>query len=96
MAYAAKTYDQLKNGAVKGLSDAQLDQHFTLYKGYVTKLNEIEEKLATIDNSNESLLMTPPPGPPTRRVLPRFPGAGESPLTRRTWRPCRRTPSPRR
>ena len=51
MAHAAKTYDHLKGGAVKGLSDAQLDQHFTLYKGYVGKLNEIEEKLATIDNS---------------------------------------------
>ena len=51
MAYTAKTYDHLKGGAVKGLSDAQLDQHFTLYKGYVTKLNEIEEKLATADNT---------------------------------------------
>ena len=51
MAHAAKNYDHLKNGAVKGLSDAQLDQHFTLYKGYVGKLNEIEEKLASIDNS---------------------------------------------
>ncbi len=51
MAHAAKNYDHLKNGAVKGLSDAQLDQHFTLYKGYIGKLNEIEEKLATIDNS---------------------------------------------
>jgi Fe-Mn family superoxide dismutase len=51
MAYAAKTYDHLKGGALKGLSDSQLDQHFTLYKGYVTKLNEIEEKLAGIDNS---------------------------------------------
>ncbi len=51
MAHAAMNYDHLKNGAVKGLSDAQLDQHFTLYKGYVGKLNEIEEKLAGIDNS---------------------------------------------
>lgn len=51
MAHAAKTYDHLKGGAVKGLSDAQLDAHFTLYKGYVGKLNEIEEKLATIDNT---------------------------------------------
>jgi Fe-Mn family superoxide dismutase len=51
MAYAAKSYDHLKGGAVKGLSDSQLDQHFTLYKGYVGKLNEIEEKLASIDNS---------------------------------------------
>ena len=51
MTYEAKNYDCLKNGAVKGLSDSQLDQHFTLYKGYIAKLNEIEEKLATIDNS---------------------------------------------
>ena len=51
MAHAAKNYDALKGGAVKGLSDAQLDQHFTLYKGYITKLNEIEEKLASADNT---------------------------------------------
>jgi superoxide dismutase, Fe-Mn family len=51
MAHAAKNYDALKGGAVKGLSDAQLDQHFTLYKGYVGKLNEIEEKLAGVDNT---------------------------------------------
>ena len=44
MAYTAKSYDHLKGGALKGLSDAQLDQHFTLYKGYVGKLNEIEER----------------------------------------------------
>jgi Fe-Mn family superoxide dismutase len=51
MAYAAKNYEKLKGGALKGFSDSQLEQHFTLYKGYVTKLNEIEEKLATVDNS---------------------------------------------
>jgi Fe-Mn family superoxide dismutase len=51
MSYEAKNYDHLKGGAVKGFSDSQLDQHFTLYKGYVAKLNEIEEKLANIDNS---------------------------------------------
>ena len=51
MPYEAKNYDSLKGGAVKGLSDSQLDQHFTLYKGYVAKLNEIEEKLATVDNT---------------------------------------------
>ena len=51
MAYAAKNYDHLKGGALKGFSDSQLDQHFTLYKGYVTKLNEIEEKLAGADNT---------------------------------------------
>jgi Fe-Mn family superoxide dismutase len=51
MAYEAKNYDHLKGGALKGFSDSQLDQHFTLYKGYVGKLNEIEDKLGTIDNS---------------------------------------------
>jgi len=51
MPYEAKNYDSLKGGAVKGLSDSQLEQHFTLYKGYVAKLNEIEEKLATADNT---------------------------------------------
>ncbi|BDU70524.1 superoxide dismutase [Geothrix oryzae] len=51
MAYTAKNYDHLKGGALKGLSDSQLDQHFGLYKGYVTKLNEIEERLATVDNT---------------------------------------------
>jgi Fe-Mn family superoxide dismutase len=51
MTYEAKNFDHLKGGAVKGLSDSQLDQHFTLYKGYIAKLNEIEEKLSTIDNS---------------------------------------------
>jgi Fe-Mn family superoxide dismutase len=51
MAHEAKNYDSLKDGKLKGLTDAQLDAHFTLYKGYITKLNEIEEKLSTIDNS---------------------------------------------
>jgi Fe-Mn family superoxide dismutase len=50
MGYEAKNYDHLK-GAVKGLSDSQLEQHFTLYKGYIAKLNEIEEKLAATDNT---------------------------------------------
>jgi Fe-Mn family superoxide dismutase len=51
MAYEPKNYDHLKGGALKGLSDSQLDQHFTLYKGYVAKLNEIEGKLADVDNT---------------------------------------------
>jgi superoxide dismutase, Fe-Mn family len=51
MAYTPKNFDHLKGGTLTGFSDSQLDQHFTLYKGYVTKLNEIEEKLAVVDNS---------------------------------------------
>ena len=53
MAYEPKNYDQLK-GAVKGLSNDQLDQHFTLYKGYVAKLNEIESKLAEADRAKSN------------------------------------------
>lgn len=38
-------------GKVQGLSEAQLKAHFTLYAGYVTKLNEIEQKLGAADRS---------------------------------------------
>jgi Fe-Mn family superoxide dismutase len=38
-------------GKVQGLSEAQLRAHFTLYGGYVTKLNEIEQKLGSADRS---------------------------------------------
>ncbi len=46
-----KNFDHLLGGKAKGLSDGQLNAHFTLYKGYVTKLNEIQSKLATADNT---------------------------------------------
>jgi len=51
MTYEAKNYDDLKGGLLKGFSDSQLDLHITLYKGYVAKLNEIEEKLTVADNT---------------------------------------------
>ncbi len=50
MAHSAKNFDHLL-GHLKGISDAQLTAHFGLYQGYVKKLNEIEEKLQTIDPS---------------------------------------------
>jgi len=50
MAYEPKDYGYLK-GSLKGLSDSQLEQHFTLYKGYVAKLNEIEARLAETANT---------------------------------------------
>lgn len=49
MAFEAKNYDRLLGGKAKGLSDTQLQAHFTLYKGYVTKLNEIRTKLGAAD-----------------------------------------------
>jgi Fe-Mn family superoxide dismutase len=51
MTYEAMKYDHLKGGALKGFSDSQLDLHFTLYQGYLTKLNEIEEKLTVANNT---------------------------------------------
>jgi len=38
-------------GKLPGLSDKQIEAHLGLYKGYVNKLNEIEEKLATADKA---------------------------------------------
>lgn len=38
-------------GTLKGISDEQLTAHFGLYAGYVKKLNEIEEKLKTVDRA---------------------------------------------
>jgi Fe-Mn family superoxide dismutase len=49
MAFEAKNYDKLLGGKAKGLTDTQLQAHFTLYKGYVNKLNEIRTKLAGAD-----------------------------------------------
>jgi superoxide dismutase, Fe-Mn family len=51
MARDAKNFDNLLGGNAKGLSDTQLKAHFTLYQGYVKKLNEIREKLGTADRS---------------------------------------------
>ena len=49
MAREPKNFDNLLGGNAKGLSDTQLKAHFTLYQGYVKKLNEIREKLGTAD-----------------------------------------------
>jgi Fe-Mn family superoxide dismutase len=51
MAREPKNFDHLLGGNAKGLSDLQLKAHFTLYQGYVKKLNEIWEKLAKADKS---------------------------------------------
>jgi superoxide dismutase, Fe-Mn family len=51
MAREPRNFVHLLGGKAKGLSDAQLNAHFTLYQGYVKKLGEIETKLATADKS---------------------------------------------
>jgi len=53
MSHESKNYDHLK-GKLTDLSDNQLEQHFTLYKGYVAKLNEIEENLAKADSTKSN------------------------------------------
>lgn len=50
MIHQMKDFDSLL-GQIPGISDAQLRAHFGLYAGYVKKLNEISEKLATVDPS---------------------------------------------
>mgnify|MGYP001572009692 FL=1 len=50
MQHIQKDFSHLK-GKLAGFSDAQLDAHFTLYGGYVKKLNEIEEKLKEVDRA---------------------------------------------
>jgi Fe-Mn family superoxide dismutase len=44
--------EELKPRGLVGISDKQIDLHFDIhYKGYVTKLNEVLEKLETADRS---------------------------------------------
>lgn len=44
--------DQLKPKGLKGISDQQLEYHFeTHYKGYVAKINEVWERLQTVDRA---------------------------------------------
>ncbi len=48
--HVAKSYENLL-GKLHGISDTQLKAHFTLYQGYVKKLNEIWEKLPKADKA---------------------------------------------
>ena len=50
MAHLAKDFSGLA-GTLQGLSDKQILAHLKLYEGYVKKINEIEEKLMTVDKS---------------------------------------------
>jgi superoxide dismutase, Fe-Mn family len=50
MARTPKNYEHLI-GKVEGLSETQLKAHFTLYAGYVNKLNEIEDKLGKVEKT---------------------------------------------
>jgi Fe-Mn family superoxide dismutase len=44
--------NELKPKGLKGISDQQIEYHFeTHYKGYVTKINEVWDKMQTVDRS---------------------------------------------
>ncbi len=43
--YTAKDFSSLTSKNMKGLSSNQIEQHLKLYKGYVSKVNEIEDQL---------------------------------------------------
>lgn len=49
MAHTPKNFDHLIGECKAFLSEKQLQAHFTLYQGYVKKLNEIEERLTKAD-----------------------------------------------
>jgi len=50
MEHKAKDFNNLL-GKLPGFSEKMLNAHFTLYQGYVKKLNEIEEKLKKVDKT---------------------------------------------
>ena len=50
-AYKAKDYSHLKG--LKGITDAQMEVHLTLYNGYVNRTNKMIEDLATLANENK-------------------------------------------
>jgi len=50
--YTAKKYNHLLGGGIKGLSDDQLKAHFSLYEGYITKINDLETRIKSFDISN--------------------------------------------
>jgi len=44
--------NEIKPKGLKGISDQQIEYHFeTHYKGYVTKMNEVWDKMQTVDRS---------------------------------------------
>jgi Fe-Mn family superoxide dismutase len=46
----AKTFASIRE--LNGISQRTMEEHYELYKGYVAKTNEIQEKLATVDRAS--------------------------------------------
>ncbi len=57
--YSAKDFSALVTKNMEGLSASQIEQHLKLYKGYVTKSNEIYNQLKTADLTNPNATYSP-------------------------------------
>jgi Fe-Mn family superoxide dismutase len=57
--YSAKDFSGLVSKNMEGLSSSQIEQHLKLYKGYVTKSNEIYEQLKSADLANPNATYSP-------------------------------------
>ena len=67
----AKTYKEQKFdhlSGLQGISDAQLQEHFTLYSGYVKQVNALNEELATLRGQAKASGKNPEFAELTRRL----------------------------
>ncbi len=51
-----KTFASIKE--LNGISARTMEEHYELYKGYVAKTNEIQEKLATVDRATANQIFS--------------------------------------
>ncbi len=54
--YLAKKYDKLLGGTLTGISDGQLKAHFALYEGYITKINELENRIKNFNTTEQDTI----------------------------------------
>jgi Fe-Mn family superoxide dismutase len=52
----AKTFASIRE--LNGISQRTMEEHYELYKGYVGKTNEIQEKLATVDRASANQIFS--------------------------------------
>lgn len=52
----AKTFDSIRE--LNGISKRTMEEHYELYKGYVGKTNEIQEKLGSVDRGSANQIFS--------------------------------------
>jgi Fe-Mn family superoxide dismutase len=52
----AKTFASIRE--LNGISKRTMEEHYELYKGYIAKTNEIQEKLASVDRSSANQIFS--------------------------------------